>query len=85
MAEDTQRRDPPTEHVTVVREGGSFGGIILGIIALAIIAGLVIWLATSRNDNGGANSSITTAAQKVGNAADKVGDAAGRSGNAPAQ
>ena len=69
--------DPVTEHVTVIEERGSRGngGVIIGIIALLLIALGGFWLLSQRGADP-SDANIAAAADKVGAAAEEVGDAA---------
>lgn len=66
-------RDP--DHVTVVKERGSGGTMVIAVIALLLIAAFLYFAVIQQPDNSN-DASINAAADKVGAAADKVGDAA---------
>ena len=67
-----------SEHVTIIREGRSSGGMIVAVLALVIIALVAIWALNSNGDR--TDSSVAAAADKVGSAAEKVGNAAENAG-----
>lgn len=73
----TETRSP--EHVTIVRERGSSGGMIVAIIALVLIAVAAFW-AFGSGGNESSDNGVAAAADKVGAAADKVGEAAETAG-----
>jgi hypothetical protein len=86
----TERPDGTTERVVerdggptyVDRGGGGFGGVIIGIAVLALVAIVAFFLLTqSRNDNL-RTSAVTGAAHSVSSAAGDVGSAATRAGDA---
>ncbi|MFM5929281.1 MAG: hypothetical protein ACKOPQ_00050 [Novosphingobium sp.] len=64
------------DHVTIIKEGNSGGGIFLGILAAVVLALVAFWALSGTKSNDSADASIRAAADKVGAAADKVGDAA---------
>ena len=70
MSETSDRPD----HVTIIKEGNSGGGIFLGIVA--VVLAIVAFMVFSNSDRNSTDASIEAAANKVGAAADKVGDAA---------
>lgn len=70
---------PPRDNVTIIREGHGSGGVIVGLIALVLIALAAFWaFGGDRQTN---QSSVSAAADKVGAAADKVGAAADDTAN----
>lgn len=69
-------QDGNSDHVTIIRERGGSGGIIVAVLALALIAVAAFWLIGSSHEKSASDAGIAVAAEKVGNAADKVGGAA---------
>ncbi len=63
-------------HVTIIKERGSGGGWLVGIVLLAVLAVGVFFAVNYSNSNAARNSAITAAATSVGNAANSVGEAA---------
>lgn len=63
------------DRVTVIKEGGSGGAIVIGIVVLLLIAIGGFWL-MNHDSRTSTDASISAAANKVGNAAEKVGNAA---------
>lgn len=68
--------DNSPEHVTIIKEGGSGGGVVLGMAVAVILAILAFMVFSGSNKADPSDASIKAAAEKVGAAADKVGDAA---------
>lgn len=64
------------DHVTIIKEGSSGGGIVLGLAVAVILAILAFMVFSGSNQADPSDASIKAAAEKVGAAADKVGDAA---------
>lgn len=68
-------RDNP-DHVTIVKERGSSGGMMFfGLLAVIVLA-VAIYFLTQGNRVSPSDVSVSNAAEKVGAAADKVGNAA---------
>ncbi len=64
-----------TEKVYVEKSGGGFGGVLLGVAALALVAIIAFFaLSYNRNETVKTNA-ISNAASSVAGAADSVGDA----------
>lgn len=63
------------DHVTIIKEGNSGGGMVLGIL-VAVVLAIVAFMVFSNSDRNSTDASIEAAANKVGSAADKVGNAA---------
>ena len=73
VVERTVEREP---HTTVIEKRGSGAGVVLGILAIAVVV-LLAWFLLAQNRNDAVRTdAVTGAAQSVGKAADKVGDAA---------
>lgn len=73
IVERTVEREPQT---TVIEKRGSGAGVVLGILALAVVV-LLAWFLFAQNRNDSARTdAVSGAAQSVEKAADKVGDAA---------
>lgn len=64
------------DHVTIIKEGNSGGGIFLGVALAVILAIIAFMVFSGSNTADPSDASIKAAAEKVGAAADKVGDAA---------
>jgi len=62
--------------VTVIKEKGSGGGVIVAIIALVIVAAVAFWLISTKSDAPPSDANVAAAADKVGAAAEQVGNAA---------
>lgn len=74
VVERTVEREPQT---TVIEKRGGGAGVVLGILAIAVVA-LLAWFLFAQNRNESVRTdAVTGAAQSVEKAADKVGDAAG--------
>ncbi|MDE8652732.1 hypothetical protein [Novosphingobium album (ex Liu et al. 2023)] len=74
----TESEAAPTNHTTIIREGGSGGvaGIFLGLVLLvAVIGGIYVYSRSSASEAAKDNA-VAEAASDVGNAAQAVGDAA---------
>lgn len=61
--------------VTIVKEKGSGGGMIVAIVALALVAVVAFWLISTQKTANPSDVNVAAAADKVGAAADKVGNA----------
>ncbi|MFM5908099.1 MAG: hypothetical protein ACKOPO_11040 [Novosphingobium sp.] len=70
------------DHVTIIKEGNSGGGIFLGIVAAVVLALVAFWMLSGSRNGDSADASIRAAADKAGAAADKAGAAADRIGDA---
>jgi hypothetical protein len=76
--EEFDMNDPNNspDHVTIIKERSSGGGVVLGM-AVAVILAILAFMVFSGSDKADpSDASIKAAAEKVGAAADKVGDAA---------
>jgi hypothetical protein len=67
--------DKAPERVTIIKEGNSGTGIVLGVLGALAIALLAYFLLSDRGAVDPSDASIAAAADKVGTAADKVGNA----------
>ncbi len=69
-------QDNEPERVTIIKQGGSGGGIIVGVL-IALAIALLAWLVLSGpRAVDPSDASVAAAADKVGAAADQVGQAA---------
>ncbi|MFM6932759.1 MAG: hypothetical protein ACKOUT_11005 [Novosphingobium sp.] len=62
--------------MTIIKEGNSGSGIILGIVVAVILALAAFMVFSGSKVSDPSDASIKNAADKVGAAADKIGDAA---------
>lgn len=63
--------------VTIIKEKGSSGGMIVALVALALIALAAFWLISNngKTTTNPSDANVAAAADKVGAAAEKVGNA----------
>ena len=64
------------DHVTIIKEGNSGGGILLGIVVAVVLAIVAFMVFSGSKVADPSDASIKNAADKVGAAAEKVGNAA---------
>jgi predicted ABC-type transport system involved in lysophospholipase L1 biosynthesis ATPase subunit len=72
MNDETQSPD----HVTIIKERGSGGSVVLAVLAALAIALVARFYLGDTKAANSADDNVAAAADKVGAAADKVGDAA---------
>ena len=78
MAIDPNHGDPPNRETVIVERTGS-GGLVLMVLALALLAGVALFIYSQATHSDMArNNAITHAVNQAGNAAQDVGDAAKR-------
>jgi len=65
-----------TPGTTVIERRGGGGGVIMGIIAIALIAAIAFFLFDMNKGETRKDNAVTEAAGKVGDSAKKIGDAA---------
>ena len=78
VTERVVERGTPT--ATVIERRGSGGGVIIGIIVLAVIAAVAYFLIDMNKGETRKDDAIAAAAGKIGDGAQKVGDAAEKAG-----
>lgn len=73
--ETVRETDGAPDRVTIIKEGNSGTGVMLGVLVALAIALVAFFLLSGRGAVDPSDASIAAAADKVGAAADKVGNA----------
>ena len=73
-----EKYDPPHNQTTIIERRGSRAGMLIGLVAIALIALVAYFLITQNRHDAIRTEAVRQAASDIGAGAQKAGDAAQR-------